>query len=77
MVTKNKTKLDEDKLKFLCKKRGLSLQELADDVGVARQTISNWCRIGTSKANIFYLVDYFNLDCEDDIVRDDLEVFYE
>lgn len=68
-------KLDGEKIKFLCKKHKITMQKLADDLGVCRQTLGNWCRLGTTKANILYVVDYFNIaDVNYVILREEREI---
>ena len=49
--------VDYTRLKYYCKRNRITLAELAELVGVTRQTIRSWSVNSTSMANVWRLED--------------------
>lgn len=49
--------VDYTRLKYYCKRNKITLAELAELVGVTRQTIRSWSVNSTSMANVWRLED--------------------
>ena len=57
MDSKSRVLIDYIKVKYYCKKQRLTIAELADKLGVARQTIRSWSVKNTSIVNAWRLED--------------------
>ena len=57
MDTEKRVLIDYMKVKYYCKKNNWTITQLAEEVGVTRQTIRSWSIVPTCIANVWRLED--------------------